>query len=123
MDLSAWWTQQLAEFVASVSPCTTETEAARAAVERAAEVLDADVAVIMADGELLAAVGYAEGTEPLDELKRIQPGAPDSGLEVPGVGWCAVAAAGLAYPAGATLVLARRDGLTRQETALLGGMA
>ncbi|HKO25827.1 MAG TPA: hypothetical protein VJU80_00100, partial [Solirubrobacteraceae bacterium] len=123
MDPSAWWTQQLAEFVASVSPCTTETAAARAAVERAAEVLDADVAAILVDGELLAAVGYAEGAEPLDELKRIQPGAADSRLEVPGVGWCAVAVAGLAYPPGATLILARRDGLTRQETALLRGMA
>ena len=123
MDPSAWWTQQLAEFVASVSQCTTETAAARATVERAAEVLDADVAAIMVGDELLAAVGYAEGTEPLDELKRIQPGAPDSRLEVPGVGWCGVAVAGLAYPAGATLVLARRDGLTRQETALLAGMA
>jgi len=123
MDPSAWWTQQLAEFVASVSPCTTEAAAARAAVERAADVLDADVAAIMAGGELLAAVGYAEGTEPLDELKRIQPGAPESRLEVPGVGWCTVAAAGLAYPVGATLLLARRDALTRQETALLGGMA
>jgi signal transduction histidine kinase len=123
MDPSAWWTQQLAEFVASVSSCTTETATARVAVERAAEVLDADTAAIMAGGELLAAVGYAEGTEPLGELKRMQPGAPGSQLEVPGVGWCAVAVAGLAYPAGATLVLARRDGLTRQETALLGGMA
>ena len=123
MDPSAWWTQQLAEFVASVSPCTTEAAAARAAVERAADVLDADVAAIMVGGELLAAVGYAEGTEPLDELKRMQPGAPGARLEVPGVGWCEVAVAGLAYPADATLVLARRDGLTRQETALLGGMA
>jgi signal transduction histidine kinase len=123
MDPSAWWTQQLAEFVASVSPCTTEAAAARAAVERAADVLDADVAAIMVGGELLAAVGYAEGTEPLDELKRMQPGAPGSRLEVPGVGWCAVAVASLAYPADATLVLARRDGLTRQENALLGGMA
>jgi GAF domain-containing protein len=123
MDPSAWWTQQLAEFVASVSPCTTETAAARAAVERAAEVFDADVAAILVGGELLAAVGYAEGTEPLDELKRLQPGAKDARLEVPGVGWCAVAVAGLAYPPGATLVLARRDGLTRLENALLGGMA
>ena len=123
MDPSERWTQQLAEFVASVSPCTTETAAARAAVERAAEILDADVAAIMVGDELLTAVGYAEGTEPVDELKRLQPGAPDSRLEVPGVGWCALAVAGLAYPAGATLILARRDGLTRQETALLGGMA
>jgi signal transduction histidine kinase len=123
MDTPAWWTQQIAEFVASVSPCTTETEAARAVVERAAEVLDADVAALMADGELLAAVGYAEGTEPVGDLKRIQPGVPDSQLEVPGVGWCQAAAAALTYPPGATLVLGRRDGLTRQEAALLGGMA
>jgi signal transduction histidine kinase len=119
----AWSTQQLAEFVASVSSCTTEAAAARAAAERAAEVLDAEVAAIMAGGELIAAVGYPEGTEPVDELKRIRPGAPDSRLKVPGVGWCAVAAAGLAYPPGATLVLARPRGLTRQETALLSGMA
>jgi signal transduction histidine kinase len=123
MDPSARWTQQLAEFVASVSPCTSEAAAARTAVERAAEVLDADVAALMAGGELLAAVGYAEGTEPLDQLKRMRPGAPDSRLEVPGVGWCPVAVAGLSYPADATLILARRDGLTREEMALLGGMA
>ncbi len=123
MDPSAWWSQQLAEFVASVSPCTTETAAARVAVDRAAEVFDADVAAILVDGELLAAVGYAEGTEPLDELKRIQPGAADARLEVPGVGGCAIAVAGLAYPPGATLILGRRDGLTRQEIALLHGMA
>ena len=42
---------------------------------------------------------------------------------MPGAGWCAVAAAGLAYPPGATLILARPRGLTHQETALLGGMA
>jgi signal transduction histidine kinase len=123
MPSSAWSTHQLAEFVASVSSCTSEAAAARAAAERAAEVLDAEVAAIMAGGELIAAVGYAEGTEPVDELKRIRPGAPDSRLKVPGVGWCAVAAAGLAYPPGATLVLARSRALTRQETALLGGMA
>ncbi len=123
MASSAWPTQQLAEFVASVSPSTTETAAARAAVERAAEVLDAEVAAIMAGGELLAAVGYPEGAEPVDQLRRIRPGALDSRLKVPGVGWCAVAAASLAYPPGATLILARPRGLTRQERALLGGMA
>src|SRR5580692_2201178 len=123
MASAAWSTQQLAEFVASVSPCTTEASAARAAVERAAEVLDAEVVAIVAGGELLAAVGYPEGTEPVDELKRIRPGALDSRLKVPGVGWCPVSAAGLAYPPGATLVLARPHGLTREETALLGGMA
>ena len=119
----AWSTQQLAEFVACVSTSTTEVAAARAVVERAAEVLDAEAAAIMAGGELLAAVGFADGTEPVDELRRIPRGARDSQLKVPGVGWCAVAVAGLAYPPGATLVLVRPRVLSRQETALLGGMA
>jgi len=123
MDRSAWSTQQLAEFVASVSACTTEAAAARVAVERAAEALDADVAAIVCGGELIAAVGYAEETEPVGELTRIRPGAPGSWLNVPGAGRCPAAAAALAYPPGATLVLARSGGLTRQEAGLLRGMA
>ena len=123
MDHSAWSTQQLAEFVASVSACTSEAAAALVAVERASEALDADVAAIVCGGELIAAVGYAEGTEPVGELTRIRPGAPDSWLNVPGAGRCPATAAGLAYPPGATLVLARARGLTRQETGLLRGMA
>ena len=123
MDRSAWSTQQLAEFVARVSPSTTEVAAARVAVQRAAEILDAEVAAIVAGGELLAAVGYAEGTEPVEDLKCLRPGAPGARLNVPGVGWCPVAVTGLAYPPGATLILGRPGGLTPQETALLGGMA
>jgi len=123
MDGSAWSTQQLAEFVASVSACTTEAAATRAAVERAAEALDADVAAIVCGGEVIAAVGYAENTEPVGELTRIRPGAPNMWLNVPGAGRCPAAAAALAYPPGATLVLARPGGLTRQETGLLRGMA
>jgi signal transduction histidine kinase len=123
MASSAQSTQQLAEFVASVSQCTTGAAAAQAAAERAAEALDAAVAAIIADGEFLAAVGYAAGAEPVEELRRIRPATADSRLNVPGAGWCAVAAASLAYPPGATLVVARPRGLTREETVLLGGMA
>jgi signal transduction histidine kinase len=123
MDDSVWSTQQLAEFVATVSACETEAAAARAAVERAAEALDADVAAIVCGGELIAAVGYAEGTEPVGEFTQIRPGAPDSWLNVPGAGRCPAAAVALAYPPGARLVLARSGGLTRQETGLMRGMA
>jgi signal transduction histidine kinase len=123
MDGSTWSTQQLAEFIASLSACTTEAAAARAAVERAAEALDAEVAAITAGGEVLAAVGYAEGTEPVDELLRIRPGARGLRLRVPGIGWCAAAADELSYPPGATLVLARPGNLTGHEKGLLGGMA
>jgi signal transduction histidine kinase len=123
MDDSVWSTQQLAEFVATVSACETEPAAARAAVERAAEALDADVAAIVCRGELIAAVGYAEGTEPVGEFTRIRPGAPDSWLIVPGAGRCPAAAVALAYPPGARLVVARSGGLTRQETGLMRGIA
>jgi signal transduction histidine kinase len=123
MDSSAWSTQQLAEFIAGVSVADSESAAAREAVERAAEALDADVAAIVCGGELVAAVGYPEGSVPVGELERVMPGAVRAELDVPGAGRCAAAAAALEHPPGATLVLARPSVLTSQETGLLRGMA
>ena len=123
MDSSSWSTQQLAAFIAGVSIAETEAAAARAAVERAAEALDADVAAIVCSGELVAAMGYPEDTARVDELERVMPSAARSWLDVPGAGRCAAAAAALEYPPGATLVIARPGALTRQETGLLGEMA
>ena len=123
MDGSSWSTQRLAEFIAGVSVAETETAAARAAVERAAEALVADVAAIVCGGELVAAAGYPEEGVPVDQIASVRPGATDSWLDIPGVGRYAAAAAALEYPVGATLVLARSGALTSQETTLLGGMA
>jgi GAF domain-containing protein len=125
MDASAWPAQPLAEFIAVVSTAKTEAAAAGAAVEHAAEALDADMAAIVCGGELVAAVGYREGTAPIADLEAVMPGAADARLEVPGVGSCAAAAAALDHPPGATLVVARLgpDGLSREETGLLRGMA
>jgi signal transduction histidine kinase len=125
MDASAWSAQLLNEFIAAVSSAGTEAAAARAAVEHAAEALDADVAAIVRGGELVAAVGYPEGRAPVAELEGVKPGVADAWLEVPGAGRCAAAAATLEYPPGATFVLARSEpqGWTREETGLLRGMA
>ena len=125
MDASAWSAQLLAEFVAAVSTAETGTAAAHAAVERAAEALDADVAAIVCGGELVAAVGYPQGSALVAELAAVRPGVADAWLQVPGPGSCAAAAATLEYPPGATLVLARSGphGLSREETVLLRGMA
>jgi signal transduction histidine kinase len=125
MDVSVWSAQLLAEFIAAVSTAETEAEAARATVEHAAEALDADMAAIVCGGQLVAAVGYPEGHVPVAELDAVRPGVADARLEVPGAGSCAAAAATLEYPPGATLVLGRSgpDGLSRQETGLLRGMA
>jgi GAF domain-containing protein len=123
MDAFARWTQQLAEFIAAVSTAGEKKDVARAAVEKAAEVLDADVAAIVCGGELVAGVGYAEDSCPVDELERVRPGAAGASLDVPGVGVSAAAATALEHPPGATLVVARSDALTPEETGLLRGMA
>jgi signal transduction histidine kinase len=119
---AAWSTQQLAEFLAIVSAFDTEDAAALGAVERAAEALDAEVAAIVADSSVMAAVGYREGTAPLDDLKSVAFG-PSRHLTVPGVGRCPATAVALDYPPGAALVLARLEGLDREEITVLQGMA
>lgn len=81
------------------------------------------MAAIVAGGEVVASVGYAEGGAPVDELARVRPGVADARLEVPGVGPCPASAAALDHPPDATLVVARPDPLTREEVGLLRGMA
>ena len=58
----------LAEFVAAVSIAESESAAAVAGVDRAAEALDAVVAAIVCHGEIIAAIGYRDATAPSDEL-------------------------------------------------------
>jgi len=119
-----WSAQVLGRFIALVSAARTEAVAARVAVEHAAEALDADVAAMVCSGEVIAAVGYPEGTVPGAECVRVRVGIADW-LEVPGIGRCAAVAASMEYPPGATLVLARpgRGAWSPGQAALLQGMA
>jgi GAF domain-containing protein len=125
MGTSGWSTQQLAEFVAAVSAAENEASAAATAVERVAEALDAEVAAIVCDGELIAAIGYPGGIAPIGELEAVEPGVEGSAFEVPGFGTGSASAAPLEHPPGARLVVARggATGLSREETGLLRGMA
>lgn len=123
MDESRWSTQQLAEFAAAVAGAGGEVATARVSVERAAEALDAEVGAIVSGGALVAAVGYPQGQVPVAELSRVRAGAGDTRLDVPGTGECLAAAAALEYPAGATMLVARPEALTREEAGLLRGMA
>ena len=124
MSRSIWSTQQLAEFLAAVSTCETEASAALAAVEWAAEALDAEVAAILCGGEVLAAVGYPEGAAPAAELSSVTASGGGE-LGVPGVGASPATAVALEDPPGGILVLARSgsQGLSAEEASLLRGMA
>lgn len=119
-----WSTQQLAEFVAAVSTCDTAASAALGAVERAAESLDAEVAAIVADGVVIASVGYPAGHVPAGDLEAVAAGdSPD--LAVPGVGPCQAVAVPLDHPPEGSLIVARSepDGLSSEEIGVLHGMA
>ena len=125
MSPSAWNTQQLAEFLEAVSSSESESSAAHAAVERAAEALDAEVAAIVRDREVVAAVGYPDGAAPVDELSAVVPGQPGGTIDVPGVGRCPAAGVSLKHPPRAMFVVARSgsQGLSPEEAGLLRGMA
>jgi signal transduction histidine kinase len=120
----AWSAQQLPEFLAAVSSFQTEASAALGAVERAAEALDAEVAAIVVDREVIACVGYPAGCPPLDDLQAVARGVSHQ-LAVPGAGMCPAAAVALDHPPGATFILARSgsEGLSREDISLLHGMA
>lgn len=125
MEPPGWSTQLLGQFVAAVSAAETERAAARAAVEQAAEALDADVAALVCGGQLLASIGYPDGAAPVAEIGRVHTGAVDAHLTVPGLGRCAATAAALEHPPGARLIVARAaaHGLAPEEIALLRAMA
>jgi signal transduction histidine kinase len=125
MPASVWSTQQLAEFLTAVSSCKTEASAALAAVERAAEALEAEVAAIVCGGEVMAAVGYPEAAAPAAEVVSVAAGGGGGELAVPGVGVCPATRVALEHPPGGILVLARSgsEGLSGEEASLLRGMA
>jgi signal transduction histidine kinase len=120
----AWSSQELAEFLVAMSSRESEVSAAQGAVERAAEALDAEVAAIVSDSRVIAQVGFAEGTAPVDELASVAAGRRHE-LAVPGAGACATAVVALGHPPGAVFILARSRGagLSRGEMSILRAMA
>ena len=97
-----WHAQQIAEFLAAVSAYEDEPAALDGAVERAAEAMEAEVAAVVGNGEVLASVGFRAGHVPVaalvDAAGRGSAAASGSAaaaagdtpvLPVPGVGDCA----------------------------------
>ncbi|MGH2810191.1 MAG: hypothetical protein ACRDIA_04840, partial [Actinomycetota bacterium] len=67
-----WSTHQLAEFVAQVSTFDREDAALNAALERAAEALEAEIGLIVLGGRVEAQVGLPENKQPDPRLVRFQ---------------------------------------------------
>jgi diguanylate cyclase (GGDEF)-like protein len=118
----SWSTQQLAEFSALISSLEDRQTATLRGIERIAEVLEAEVAALLREDELLAAVGFPAGQEPADELAAL-PENEEAALEVPGIGECWA----ICLPLGSddplrVVVASPGERLDRGETDLLRGM-
>jgi len=99
--------QQLVAFLEVVWSARTEAAVALMAVERAAEALDAEIAAIVCENRVVAAVGYPEGAVPVRELVLIAEDGAHHELTVPGAGMCPADTVLLDYPLVGTFILAR----------------
>ena len=116
--------QQLLELLAVVSECSDEESAAQAAVERAAQALEAEVAAVVIDDEVTAAVGFPVGRVPHDDLVSVAHRELDN-VDVPGVGRCHALSADWGGGRPGHLVLARwgERGFSVEERNVVRGMA
>src|SRR5204862_1034436 len=118
-DLAA---QQLVELLELVSSFSDEASAAQGAVERAAQVLEAEVAAVVIGGRVVHAVGFPAGAVPAGPLAEISRGERDT-LDVPRLGRCSAATAELEGQGHLVIARLGDDGFTAAEWNLLRGMA
>ncbi len=121
---SSWSTQQLTEFLAHLSSLPDEGSALRAAAERAAEALDAEVGAVIADGRVASCTGFRQGEAPAAALFAVARAESDT-LDVPGVGRGRAITVPLEESPNGWLVVARVgvEDYTLDEMNLLRGMA
>ncbi|MBT8225241.1 MAG: EAL domain-containing protein [Dactylosporangium sp.] len=116
-----WSVHHLTEYLSEVSGQQDETLAIRVAAERAAEALDAEVAVVIVAGKVRACVGFGLDDPPAALTRNARAGGT---LLVPGTGNLHTFAADLGRDIEGTLVVARVDEpLVAEELQMLHGMA
>jgi diguanylate cyclase (GGDEF)-like protein len=119
----SWATQQLVEFLASVSAYSTAESAFLGAAEAAAAALEAEVAAVVVGDRVEAAIGYPRGAIPIDELVEASR-RPTGSLEVHGLGACRSASVPVDGDEPGWLVIARYgdEPLADEQEDLLRGM-
>jgi diguanylate cyclase (GGDEF)-like protein len=85
--LRSWATEQLAAFLGAVTAESDESAAVRAAVERIAETLEAEVAAVTSASGVEASCGFPMGRVPTDAVLEVADGARKT-LDVHGIGPC-----------------------------------
>jgi PAS domain S-box-containing protein len=120
---SNWSTQQLTEFLASVSSFTNEEAAEQGAVERIAEVLEAEVAILIRSDSIVTSVGFPVGGVPEKAILAVMRGEVET-LDVPGAGCLPVVIMTTEDEEPIKILVARSrdDRFTGEELDLLRGM-
>jgi diguanylate cyclase (GGDEF)-like protein len=121
---ASWSTQQLTELLSLVSTLPEGADVVQRAVEHTVEAFDGDVGAAIADGEVVASVGYAASSVPEDQLLAAADGATTV-LSVPGAGECGVLVVRCDALVGGRLVLGRSlpAEFTSEERSLFRGFA
>jgi len=132
MTTSNWPMQQLVRYLVDLGrsvaeggdALTDERVVLRRGIVAAAEAVDAELALLVRDGEVVVAVGLeVDTTLADDDIARIV-GARGAAVTIPGVGTHEVLATELGPTEPGTLVLARSEApFTTEEVALVRGLA
>jgi PAS domain S-box-containing protein len=117
------WSNQLTEFLATVSSAEDERTASRVAVERAAETFGALAAALVREGEVVASAGARRDGALMSAMAEVE--GESTQLSVPGLVDCAALATGVGDNPPSTLVIARAGAgsFALHELHLARGMA
>ncbi|MEK6277098.1 MAG: EAL domain-containing protein [Actinomycetota bacterium] len=124
MASAGWSTQQLAEFLDLISGSTDSAAAREAVVHRAAEALDAEVAVVVSEAGVEASIGFPNDGVPQEELAEVVAGVTDT-IAVDGIGSCSAHATPIDEDRETWLVVARSgtEKFSDEELSMLRGLA
>jgi len=124
MTAPGWSTQQLAEFLEAISAVGDIGTARRAAVDRVAEALEAEVAAIVTDRRVLVAIGLDPEQVSATALAAVREGHSKT-IEVPGLGPCVAVSIAIGGRPDLSLVVARsgQERFSSEELNVARGLA
>lgn len=124
MTAPGWSTRQLAEFLEAISTVGDIATARRAAVDRVAEALGAEVAAIVTDRGVLVAIGLDPEQVSATALAAVREGRSKT-IEVPGLGRCVAVSILIGGGEDASLVVARtgQEIFSNEEINVARGLA
>jgi len=124
MTSPGWSTRQLAEFLEAISAVGDVATARRAAVDRIAEALDAELAAVVTDKAVLVAIGLDPEQVSATALAAVREGRSKT-IEVPGLGPCAAVSIAIGGKDDTSLLVARtgQERFTSEELSVARGLA